>query len=289
MEKINFKIDNSDTKIIQSYVNRVVSDPEVAAFLSKEKISNIIAQKNINTLGEVLTMRETYPHYDAVFSYRGNNILVSYKIKDTDVGNRLKDKRSSRFNSNILLENDKHVSLDNVMLDEFNYNLYEKLIDYLNGYFYGTTKKGLWINGPLGVGKTYLMTALSKDLNKIGAGIEFISINHFIESLKENMSYKVNNNQAMINRLKKAEILILDDLGTEQMTDWSIKTIIYNIIDYRFLNSLPVFVTSNFTIKEYEQIIKNKLSNTMDAERLRERIQVLMDEYHLNGNNRRKK
>lgn len=49
--------------------------------------------------------------------------------------------------------------------------------------------------------------------------------------------------------LDNADLLIIDDLGTEQDTEWT-RTKIYNILDSRYRNGLPLIITTNLSLIE---------------------------------------
>jgi DNA replication protein DnaC len=53
-------------------------------------------------------------------------------------------------------------------------------------------------------------------------------------------------------------LLLLDDLGVERPTEFSLKNLA-QIIDYRYRNCLPLVVTSNFTLEELIQRSQNDL------------------------------
>ena len=49
-----------------------------------------------------------------------------------------------------------------------------------------------------------------------------------------------------VDQVKKAEILILDDIGAEQMSAWVRDEILQVILQHRMQENLPTFFTSNF-------------------------------------------
>lgn len=76
-----------------------------------------------------------------------------------------------------------------------------------------------------------------------------------------------------LNQMKKSSLLILDDLGVEQSTPWA-RAKLDEIIDYRYLNELPLVVTTNMSPNKLEPRI---------ASRLQEGVCVMMscDDYRL--------
>lgn len=50
----------------------------------------------------------------------------------------------------------------------------------------------------------------------------------------------------------KLDLLLLDDIGAETVTNWSRDEILGTILQYRMENNLSTFITSNLNISELE-------------------------------------
>ena len=99
-----------------------------------------------------------------------------------------------------------------------------------------------------------------------------------------------NNIQREIEKLSKAEVLIIDDLGTENPTKFMLKNVLYPIMKYRGEYKKPTFITSNLTKDQYYmQLNEGKEVIRMDIARLKEQLDVLMLELNMGGINRRDK
>lgn len=111
---------------------------------------------------------------------------------------------------------------------------------------------GLLIHGQPGNGKTYLVSAIANALLEQYVSVVCASINAILSRIQT--CYKDRNNitpETIINGLNEAHLLIIDDLGTEQHTDWS-KSMIYSLIDARYRSGLPILITSNLEINPEE-------------------------------------
>jgi DNA replication protein DnaC len=107
---------------------------------------------------------------------------------------------------------------------------------------------GLLIHGEPGNGKTYLSCCIANRLLKNYTPVICVSINGLLSRIKETYSKWGDEAEAdVINGLGKADLLIIDDLGTEKITEWS-GPMIYNIIDSRYRSKLPLIVTTNIQI-----------------------------------------
>ena len=92
-----------------------------------------------------------------------------------------------------------------------------------------------------------------------------------------------------LNYLQNIDLLLIDDIGAESVTNWGRDEILGTILQYRMNHKLPTFFTSNLTIDELE----NHLSLTKGSEdkvkarRIIERIKQLTDDLELISVNRR--
>ena len=94
----------------------------------------------------------------------------------------------------------------------------------------------------------------------------------------------------IMNDLKNADILLLDDIGAESVSEWSRDEILGTILQYRMDAKKTTFFTSNLTIEELEQhlsITKNGV-NIVKSRRIIERIKQLTEDIELISENRRR-
>jgi DNA replication protein DnaC len=111
---------------------------------------------------------------------------------------------------------------------------------------------GLLIYGEPGNGKTYMTHSIANELLNKGIPVVCVHIDALLNRIKQTFSsYGKEGEATILNALNNAELLIIDDLGTEQDTDWSNKTI-YNIIDNRYRSGLPLIITTNINLKDIE-------------------------------------
>ncbi|WP_171012081.1 ATP-binding protein [Hathewaya histolytica] len=112
---------------------------------------------------------------------------------------------------------------------------------------------GYLIYGKPGNGKTYTTACISNALISKMIPVICVSINSLLERIKETYNkFGEDGESTILKGLANADLLIIDDLGTEQDTDWS-RTKIYNILDSRYRNSLPLIVTTNLPLRELEE------------------------------------
>ncbi|MDD4408037.1 MAG: primosomal protein DnaI, partial [Bacilli bacterium] len=162
------------------------------------------------------------------------------------------------------------------------------LTNFYNTYQKDNKLKGLYLCGSFGSGKTYLISALLNELSKKDNDTVIIYYPELLRSLKE--SFESNDFSIKINRIKKADLLLLDDIGAETVTPWNRDEILGTILQYRMDNKLATFFTSNLNLKELEShFINNKTpSEAIKARRIIERIKQITEYQELISENRRK-
>ncbi len=184
----------------------------------------------------------------------------------------------------------KDASFKNIYKDDSNRL---EAIKYLKKYYdnFGKEKqKGLYLHGNFGCGKSYLIAALFNELAKKGIKSTIIYFPKFLTSLKASFNDPDNNFQEKFDYVIESPLLLIDDLGAENISNWSRDEVLGVILQYRMEEGLPTFFTSNLSIKELEVhlSINGKADDLVKAKRIIERIKYLADDIKMISVNRRK-
>ena len=93
-----------------------------------------------------------------------------------------------------------------------------------------------------------------------------------------------------MNEYQTVDLLLIDDIGAEKVTEWGRDEILGTILQYRMNNNLPTFLTSNLNITELETHLSISSSgmDKVKARRIIERIKQLTDDIEMISENRRK-
>lgn len=125
--------------------------------------------------------------------------------------------------------------------------------------------KGLYLYSyTKGSGKTRLAVAIGNALiEQYQARVKFTTTTRLIEEIKSTFNAKRNSEYTLseyMEAIKNYDVLILDDIGTEKLTDWVNETF-YEIINQRMLNKKITIYTSNCTIEElkHDDRIKSRI------------------------------
>lgn len=101
------------------------------------------------------------------------------------------------------------------------------------------------LRGPVGVGKTHLAMAVSAVALELGIETLFSTVPDLLDHLRATFAptSEVIYDE-LFERMKMAELLVLDDLGTQRSSPWADEKL-FQIFNYRYNYRLPTFVTLN--------------------------------------------
>ncbi len=143
--------------------------------------------------------------------------------------------------------------------------------------------KGIYLHGSFGCGKTFLMMKLAEKI-KQEKEVYFVYYPELINKIKVGIARGDNTFDTTIEVLKNAEVLFLDDVGREQNTVYNRDQILGVILQYRCMNNLQTFMTSNYSIKMLDQHLSNTKESidNLNSKGIIERIISLMNVVELN-------
>lgn len=108
--------------------------------------------------------------------------------------------------------------------------------------------QGLLFYGGVGTGKTFAAACIAN--HSLNQRIPVI-MTSFVKLL-ESMQGFSEDDSALIARLNRAKLLIIDDLGAERSTDYALEKV-YDIVDSRYRAKLPIILTTNLSMTELKE------------------------------------
>lgn len=109
-------------------------------------------------------------------------------------------------------------------------------------------KKGLILTGPVGVGKTYMLTAMAKALTEKGVSVRFVDFFQLISQIKS--AYAENKSeQAILSPLLQVEVLIIDELGKGRNTEFE-ATVLDQLVMNRYNENKILVASTNLSVKK---------------------------------------
>lgn len=124
---------------------------------------------------------------------------------------------------------------------------------------------GLYIySGTKGSGKTMLSCCLINEITKRNAGsVKFVNVLDFLEMTKKSYG-----GDEEVNAIYQASLLVLDDIGVQMSKEW-VDTVLYRLINERYVKRLPTIYTSNIPLERLridDRIIDRIESTTYQVE-----------------------
>lgn len=168
--------------------------------------------------------------------------------------------------------------------DKNRYKLIKWVTNFIKEYDYGKNIKGLYLHGNFGCGKTYILSACFNEMKKRGFRTKIVYLPDLLRTIKGD--FEAMND--IMDELCNIDILLIDDIGAEKVTDWGRDEILGTILQSRMNEHKTTFFTSNFTIKELEEHLSNKGVDKVKANRIIERIKQLTIDMEMLGANMRK-
>lgn len=287
---------------LEKIMAEVMADPDVQAFISKnrERLTDDNISKSQAKLYEFVQEKKKFllndptmiaPGYEPRLFMNYHFIDVTYiptkdleeKIALQEIKNRVKamdmpkDIREARLN-NFELTNERKEALRLALDFVSNYDNEPK-------HFH----QGLYLQGTFGVGKTYLLGAVANLLAEKGYRTTLLHFPTFAVEMKN--SIRTETVFEKLENVKKAPILMIDDIGADSMSSWIRDDILGVILQYRMQEQLPTFFSSNFDMKQLEnehlRVSQKGEVEPLKAKRIMERIRYLAKEVNMIGQNRR--
>lgn len=175
---------------------------------------------------------------------------------------------------------DEWLNID--LINDIKVNTYRKrLITMLLSISLGKTNKGVYVHSDGESGKSVILAAFCNHLiAEHNKKVAFVNVSDFLQDLKSKFNVANSNIDEIIESLQKVEVLVLDDIGGETFSAWSINDVLYKIIDYRNRSGLLTCYSSIYSLEDLQ---KEYLKKSSKATRLIQKIQAYTSEVELKG------
>lgn len=150
-------------------------------------------------------------------------------------------------------------NLDGVPCREIMSQTLESCKNYAEDF--STYSPNLLLFGGTGVGKTHISKAIAKKVAENGFDVIYMSAPDLFTSLEKERFNQETPIEDM-NSIMKCELLVIDDLGAEFTTSFTISAL-YNIINTRLLSNLPTIITANLSPSELKQRYSDRIASRL--------------------------
>jgi len=180
------------------------------------------------------------------------------ELKRIEEEKRLQEEKERAYREKI-----EKMIIESKLGERFRTRTFENfIVNDKNRYAYETAKKystefekhkkdglGLIFVGSYGTGKTHLAAAICHELIKQNYQPIFGTMITLLEKIKATYDdeYAKENEEQVIDKYTRCDLLVIDDLGKERPTEWAIEKLYY-IINTRYERNLPIVITTNYSI-----------------------------------------
>ena len=297
-------VENKWEKKYKEIIEKSLKDNDVQLFLreNKDRLSHQEILKGASKLYEFVDLKQKIAEGKAVFApgYSPQLTISDHHIEVTYVPTKklIEERRLREINNRINIVNlPKSIckaTLENYYRDDDGRMIaLKKAIEFVANYteMPNIFHKGLYLSGSFGVGKTYLLGAIANKLAEKGIKVTLVHMPSFAVEIKNSIGK--NTTMEKVDALKKAPVLMMDDIGADQLSSWFRDDVLGVILQYRMQEELPTFFSSNIALDDLEEFYLTQNTRgelePLKAKRIMERIKFLVDEVVINGENRRNK
>jgi DNA replication protein DnaC len=108
--------------------------------------------------------------------------------------------------------------------------------------------RGLWLRGDVGTGKTTLAMIVSKAALDAGRSVAIYSLPRLLNLIRDAIESEAGM-VGFLERLAAVDLLHIDDLGTENTTEWVLEQL-YSIVNTRYEDERAMIITTNVRFEE---------------------------------------
>lgn len=135
--------------------------------------------------------------------------------------------------------------------------IYAKCISFYKNF--DSSFENLFFFGKSGLGKTFLSNCIAKELLDMGKVVIYQTAAELIETLRR-ARFDENTPSDIIEELFDCDLLIIDDLGTEQNTSFA-QTELFNVINNRLLKKKKMIISTNIPMESFNQCYPDRITS----------------------------
>ena len=135
-----------------------------------------------------------------------------------------------------------------------------QIVSYCEAYAedFGLSSPSLILYGNTGLGKTHLSLAIANKAIEKGFNVVYGSAHNLLSEIEKEHFGRLKTDDSPEDNVLNADLLILDDLGAEFSTSFTV-SMVYNIINTRILKGLPTIISTNLWYDEISDKYGNRV------------------------------
>lgn len=182
--------------------------------------------------------------------------LVEIYYENSHMADALRSNNFSKFDINVFSPvkrgNEKYSPRENMQI----------MIDRIvNGYIpkFASHNENILFFGSPGTGKTFMTYCISKALLDSGFLVVYRTSDELMRDLKD---IRFNNNFELEDLLLNCDLLVIDDLGAEQVTDFS-TTELFTLLNKKLLSNKKILISTNLNLEELKQTYAERITSRL--------------------------
>jgi DNA replication protein DnaC len=233
---------------------------------AQEKLFQILNYRHIARLPTVITTNHELEEIQTRLRSRllDNNIVSKVKILAPDYRRGYVDQDQSDLSSLTLHAEQTFETFElrqGEKLDQRERENLRRAFD--TAYDFAKNPRGwLAFTGTYGCGKTHLAAAIANYNINQGRPALFIVVPDLLDHLRATFSpQSIVTFDQRFEEVRRAPLLVLDDLGTESATPW-VQEKLHQIFDYRYNTSLPTVITTAVNVNKWDPRLRSRALDT---------------------------
>ncbi|MDE6796576.1 MAG: ATP-binding protein [Ruminococcus sp.] len=146
------------------------------------------------------------------------------------------------------------------------YNIMKRILEYTQDYAenFRNDAHSILMYGKTGLGKTHLSLAIAGSVIEKGYSVIYDSVINILSKIEEE-HFSYGHKRDMLNLVINTDLLIIDDLGTENKSNFYNSTV-YNIINTRLNYNKPVIISTNLDIDEIREFYDERITSRITTQ-----------------------
>ncbi len=303
-DSLNQLVNKKDFKArLEALRNSILSNPEVKTFLQEHRheLDEQMVDRGLMKMHEFIDQSKCCDKcpslqscvnmvkgYHPQLVVKGRNIDLQYERCPRKVQEDERKEQESFIQCMYVPKEILQATMSDIEIEQGRFEAIKLVRDFVREYEQNKKMKALYLHGSFGVGKTYFLGAIANALAEKKVKSTILYVPEFLRELKG--SFQDQSFNEKIEYVKKVPVLMLDDLGAESVTSWMRDDVLGTILQFRMLENLPTFFSSNLNFKELQHHLtytQRGEQEELKAARVMERIKSLAIPVEMNGENKR--
>ena len=290
MKKLsNIVASNTQGSFKKFMSEKVLNDTEIIKFIRDNNFSKNDIENNLEKFYQFYISKDKLLNIEhkPKLVYMNEEVNILYEETEEYKQKVANSKTSNKVKTEFIPKRVLTYTFENLSRNREKGILAKEIIKICKNIINKQSTRGVYVYGPTGTGKTYLMGSIYNYFKQNGKEPAILYYPEFIRKIKSKISN--NSYDLYIDLIRDEEILIIDDIGAENITEFIRDEILGPIINHREAEKLPTFFSSNLSIDDLSELLSN-VKTTIDrtkALRIVERIHSLCSSHFLDGENER--